>query len=170
MVKVKKAPPMCSWFILSVGVENCEWIFCFFFFYYVVKFIYFVIENTYKFFLKIIIRFIVKEFFNLSIGYSISAAHHLLPYFVTRLFIKFVAVSDCKIILAGLFFIFLVSKLYSSGSKFRAVFRAVFPICITNGFVAIFFKLLRKARPLCPFLSVLLLLPFGATLVLFYIT
>ena len=126
--------------------------------------------NTYKFFLKIIIRFIVKEFFNLSIGYSISAAHHLLPYFVTRLFIKFVAVSDCKIILAGLFFIFLVSKLYSSGSKFRAVFRAVFPICITNGFVAIFFKLLRKARPLCPFLSVLLLLPFGATLVLFYIT
>ena len=40
-------------------------------------------------------------------------------------------------------------------------FRAVFPNCLTVRLLAIFLKLLRKLRPLCLFLTDVLLLPFG---------
>ena len=40
--------------------------------------------------------FIYKEFFNINVGYSICTSHYLPPYFVTKLFNKFVAVSDWK--------------------------------------------------------------------------
>ena len=39
-------------------------------------------------------EFIYKEFFNINVGYSICTSHYLPPYFVTKLFNKFVAVSD----------------------------------------------------------------------------
>ena len=119
-MNIKKAPQMCSWFIFSLGVENCKWIFHSFFFDYVIK-VYIFFHwiwwvNTHKVSFLVLICFLIEEFFNLNVGYSIFASHYLLPYFVTRLFNKFVGASDCKILLVVLFFILLVPMLHNWGA------------------------------------------------------
>ena len=44
--------------------------------------------------------FIDKEFFSINVGYSICIIHYSLPYFATKSFNRFVAVSDWNFLLA----------------------------------------------------------------------
>ena len=99
--------------------------------------------------------------------YSVSASHYLLPYFVTGLFNKFVAVSDCKIFLAVLFLFCLFLGYTIEVHSLRLFLEQFLLFVLRVDFLLFCFKLLRKLRPLCPFLIGLLLLPFGAALVLY---
>ena len=112
-INIKKPPPMRSWFIFFVSVENCKSIFPSFLFYYIVKFYIFYYWiwriNTHKVFFKS--SFVsIFQFFNIDVGYSISTSHHSPPYLIS--------LNQCLIVKSFLlfcFFILLVPKLNSCG-------------------------------------------------------
>ena len=79
-INIKEAPPICSWFFFSVSVENCKWIICSSFFYYIVKvyvFCYWSRRTSIKFLFK-------SSFVSLSNNFSMSMLVIPFPQVIIR--------------------------------------------------------------------------------------